>query len=335
MKPILLHYYVTYRCNVRCRFCNIWDGTVWDHSAKPAWEDLTANIVAARKLGVKFVDFTGGEPLMYDELPDALRFAKLQGLRTVLTTNTMLYPKRAREIAGEVDLLHFSLDAADKEIHDDLRRAKVFDRVMESLDIAQSLGEQPDLLFTATSDTYRQIEPLMRMAQERQLVLIVNPEFSYFGNDGVSRETLDHIEGFAREPYVYVNAAFHRLIRRGGNDPRKPICRVAHAAIVVSPDNRMLFPCFHHQQEGLPINGRLEELFRGETAQKYRKQDGKHSFCDGCAINCYMDPSFNYHFDPYLYLSLKSKAKYAFDKYLRPRKPRSFPDAKSDGTKQS
>jgi len=317
MAPILLHYYVTYRCNARCAFCTIWDPARPGHDAAPTWEAMRANLAAARRLGARFVDFGGGEPLLYRDLPRALRQAKLLGYRTSVTTNCLVYPRRAREIAGHVDLLHFSLDAADRQMHDRIRGVPCYDRVMESLDLACALGERPDLLFTATAETYRQIEPLARLARQRRVMLIVNPEFAGVGGEVLPTDALDHLERFAGEPHVYVNRAFHRLIRRGGNDTARPVCRAAHAAIVISPDDRLLLPCFHRAQESAPIAGKLEDIWGSTLAERYRRMDGRHPFCVGCTINCYMDPSFLYRADAYLWLSLRAKVKYALDKYFR------------------
>ncbi len=325
MRPILLYYYVTYRCNVRCEFCNIWDPAVWDHRSMPTWTQMQANLRAARELGCRFVDFTGGEPLLYPDLADALRLAKTLGYRTSTTTNCVLYPKRARQLVGHVDLLHFSLDAADKQTHDAGRGYPCFDTVMESLDLALSLGERPDPLFTATNRTYLQLEALVRLSQRSRVMLLVNPEFSYFGNAGLKAEALEHLEQFEGEPYVYINRALHRLIRAGGNHRHGPVCRAVEAVIVVSPDDHLLLPCFHLQRDRLGINGRLGELRRSALVREYLRNDGRHSFCEGCAINCYMDPSFLYQMNAYFALSLGAKVKYTFDKFFRPRPARIAP----------
>jgi MoaA/NifB/PqqE/SkfB family radical SAM enzyme len=277
---------------------------------------MSANLAAARRLGTRFVDFTGGEPLLYPDLPQALDLAKKLGYRTSVTTNCLLYPKRARELAGKVDLLHFSLDAATREIHDGIRGVSCFDRVMESLDLARSLGERPDILFTATEQTYEEIGPLTEIARKFRLMLIVNPEFAWFGNEGLGERGLKYVERYLGERNVYINTAFHRLIRKKGNRRSKPVCRAVEAVIVISPDDQLLLPCFHRQQEMVPISGRLEEVRQGTLARDYLNKDGAHPFCQGCTINCYMDPSFLYHVDRYLILSLASKARYAWRKYV-------------------
>lgn len=103
-KPVLCNYYVTYRCNASCHFCDIWE--------KPSpyinKTDVNQNLKALKKLGVKVVDFTGGEPLLHNEIHDFLLMAKEMGFITTLTTNGLLYPKKAKQLSGLIDMLHFS-----------------------------------------------------------------------------------------------------------------------------------------------------------------------------------------------------------------------------------
>ena len=49
---------------------------------------------------------------------------------TSMTTNTILCPKKAKEIQGLVDLLTFSLDGADAETHDSSRGVKIFETLL-------------------------------------------------------------------------------------------------------------------------------------------------------------------------------------------------------------
>jgi len=63
-KPVLCNYYVTYRCNAKCDFCDIWEKP----SPLITIEDVESNLLDLRKLGVKVIDFTGGEPLLHPRL---------------------------------------------------------------------------------------------------------------------------------------------------------------------------------------------------------------------------------------------------------------------------
>ncbi|MGA7937020.1 MAG: radical SAM protein, partial [Kovacikia sp.] len=137
MAPLVANYYLTYRCNARCHFCDIW---ALEPKKEADFETIRHNLEDLRRLNVKYVDFTGGEPLLRSDVAQIYAEAKLQGFYTSMTTNTILYPKRAKEIQGLVDFLNFSLDGPDAETHDQSRGVKIFDTLTESVEIAHSLG---------------------------------------------------------------------------------------------------------------------------------------------------------------------------------------------------
>jgi MoaA/NifB/PqqE/SkfB family radical SAM enzyme len=313
--PILGHYYITNRCNARCRFCPIWQ-------EQPAImadpNDVRRHLAELRSVGARFVDFTGGEPLLHPNLPDFLTWAKNHGLRTTVTTNCILYPKKAKELRGLVSFLHFSLDAANPELHDRLRGVPCFEKVMESIDIALELDERPDILYTATSETCQELPALADFARKRQLMLIVNPLFPLNGTSPLAFESLEILRRESRKPYVYLNDAQYRLMRNSGNQIDSPRCRVVDSTVVISPDNHLLLPCYHHHNQKIPLDKPLREILNSKEYDDALSRQGRFCFCDGCTINCYFDPSFLYKFDPYFIDSLISKAKYAWYKYLMP-----------------
>lgn len=310
--PLLCNYYITTKCNARCIFCDIYK----KKGIHANIEDIKTNLQDLKKLGVRFIDFTGGEPLLHPQIHDILTHAKRLGFTTTVTTNCILYPTHHHEIKGLVDLLHFSLDAPIKEVHDKLRGVKCYDKVMDSIEIANSIGEKPDIIYTITDDTIQYIDKMVRFAQKKQLMLLCNPVFSYFHNPGVKNNTLNTILSFASKPYVYVNRGIIRLMKKGGNDIQNPRCRAVTTTIVISPDNYMLLPCYHKCSQKIPVNNRLSSLYYN-VIQNYRKKEGRFPFCKGCTISCYFDPSFTYGVDAYFFLSQLSKIKYIYDKFIR------------------
>jgi len=312
-QPVLCNYYITTKCNAACVFCDI--QTDQGQHADP--EAVHRNLADLRKLGVRFIDFTGGEPLLHPFLPEFLRAAKTLGFLSTVTTNCLLYPKRAREIAGLVDLLHFSLDSPVAREHDAIRGVPSFDNVMQSLDIAESINEKPDILFTVTDSNVGRLGEMIRFARKRRLILIVNPVFEYFGNPHSGKAVLDAVRASTSESYVYVNRGILRLMKRGGNQVASPRCRSVSCTVVISPDDRLLLPCYHRAVAGFPIRGTLVDLVRGQKVRRFHKQEGRFEFCEGCAISCYFDPSFTAGTDDYVLLGLVSKMKYVWDKYVR------------------
>ena len=321
-RPILCNYYVTYRCNARCVFCDFWQRADYKRTPDARFEDVAANLKVLRKIGVIFVDFTGGEPLLNRALPAMLAEAKRLGFITSVTTNTLLYPQRAEEIRGLVDILHFSLDSLIPEKHNVLRGVPIFHSVMESIRLAKKLGERPDLLFTVTQSNYRELPNLAKFARQERLLLVTNPVFSYFGNPAASESVVRFVEKFQHTPFVYVNRAFHRFIHAGGNQRGRPRCRSVSSTVVISPQNELLLPCFHHRNQAVPIEKDLATVLRSSQRLRAMKNQGRYPFCQNCTINCYFDPSFLYVRDRYFYLSVVPKIKYYLDKNLRARWPK-------------
>ena len=317
MKPILCNYYITYRCNAKCSFCDFWKKKSYQETADCSREDMANNLPQLKKIGIKFIDFTGGEPLLHPLLPEMLNLAKRHRFYTSVTTNCLLYPQRAEELKGLVNLLHFSLDSIDEEENDRLRGKGSFASVMESIEVAKSLGERPDLLFTATRTNFKAIDELSRFAREQKLILIVNPIFKYSSQLSITKEAMDYLDQLRKEPYVYINRALHKFIRNGGNPRLKPRCRAISSSVVISPQNDLLLPCFHHQKLTIPIRSTIKQILHSQTYKLLKKQQGTFPFCDGCTINCYFDPSFLYKMDRYFLLSMVSKMKYGIDKYIR------------------
>jgi MoaA/NifB/PqqE/SkfB family radical SAM enzyme len=313
MKPLLLHYYVTTRCNARCAFCRIWEEPA---TLDASLDDVEANLTAARKAGCKFVDFTGGEPLLNAQLPAFLRTAQTLGFCTSVTTNCLLFPARVKELAGLIDLLHFSIDADTAELHDALRGKRSFHLVLESIDLALQNRLVPDLLFTYTDDNIAAFEGVYRLGREKKIMVILDPVFDIDGPDQLKASTHAKAQEYGKRPGVYLNRAHLTLRKRGGNHTDNPLCRVVDSTIVILPGNQVALPCFHHRQEIIPIKGNLDEIRLGDQRRQAAQQQGRYSFCEECHINCYFDPSFSFMRNRLFVQSTMAKVRYAWQKYI-------------------
>ncbi|MCX8011223.1 MAG: radical SAM protein, partial [Ignavibacteria bacterium] len=310
--------YLTYRCNADCYFCHFGFSTELNRSPFADVNEVFSNLEEIRKLGVKYIDFTGGEPLLHSKIPQILTRAKELKFQTSITTNCLLYPRYAEKIAGKVDLLHFSLDSPDEEEHNRIRKSDCFKSVIESIRIAKSLGEFPDILFTATNQNYEKIPAMYDLALKHQLVLIINPVFSYFGNEGLSIKALDFIEEFiSGKRDLYINPSFIKLRRDGGNDIQNPKCKAVSRVIVITPENEIILPCYHLGIKKIKIDRTLREIWQSDEVRYYEQMQGRFDFCNGCTINCYFEPSFALPTNLYSILSIKSKINYGYSKLIK------------------
>ncbi|HVD96692.1 MAG TPA: radical SAM protein [Cytophagaceae bacterium] len=308
--PVLCNYYVTYRCNATCSFCDIWEKP----SPYVTLENAEENFKALQKLGVKVIDFTGGEPLLHQQLDQLLALAKKYKLITTVTTNALLYPKYAEKLKGKIDMLHFSLDSPVREEHDASRGVKSFDNLIHSIQVAKQLGEKPDILFTVFEHNIHQIQQVYdEISQPNDLVLILNPVFEYNAvttGEKLSEKSLQSLTAWGKKKNVYLNDAFVELRKNGGNHINDPVCLAASTTIVIAPDNKLVLPCYHLGLKNISIHNDLYELYHSEKVQEYKEMEGRYPQCEGCTINCYMQPSFAVKTNKYFWKALPSTLKY-------------------------
>jgi MoaA/NifB/PqqE/SkfB family radical SAM enzyme len=311
-KPVLCNYYVTYRCNAKCSFCDIWEKP----SPYITLENALQNLKDLKRLGVQVIDFTGGEPLLHRQLPELLRMAHDLGFITTVTTNALLYPKMAERLKGLIDMLHFSLDSPIEAEHNASRGVQLFDKLLESIQVAKSLNERPDILFTVFSHNIHQIEEVYnKFCVPNKLMLILNPVFEYneVGSQ-LSASDLETLNSWAGKKLVYLNKGFIELRKDGGNHINDPVCNAASTTIVISPENELVLPCYHLGIDSLPIDNKLFDLWNSSRVQELIRLEGKHEKCEGCTVNCYMQPSFATEFSKYWLKALASTLKYNWEK---------------------
>lgn len=315
---LLCNYYVTYRCNAYCNFCHFGEHEKFKKTPLADFEDYKKNIEQIAKLGVKFLDLTGGEPLLHPKISEMVKFAKSLKLQTSITTNGLLYHKYAESLAGNVNLLHFSLDSPDEDEHNKIRGVNCYRSVLNSLSLAKSLGEYPDILFTVTNETYSKLPQMHELARKYDLILIVNPVFSYFGNPGLHEQAINYIEAYVDgKNDIYLNDAYLRLRKNGGNNIKKPLCKAVSRVIVISPNNEIILPCYHFENERIKIDRPIKEIRNSEKISFFKKMEGRFDFCQGCTVNCYFEPSFAFPTNMYGIVSLSSKIKYGYHKLIK------------------
>ncbi|MFZ2455459.1 MAG: radical SAM protein [Candidatus Altiarchaeia archaeon] len=311
MCPYFCNYYVTLRCNSKCQFCGIWRKEENFSLQESGMETVKNNLRDLKKLGVKLIDYTGGEPLLYPHLIDALKEAKKMGFYTTITTNCLLYPKYAKDLAGLVDVMQFSFESVDEETHNQIRGVKSYKNVLESIEIAKKLKQKVYLIHTVTDENYSGLAGNVSFAQKNRCIIVLNPCFGYFDNKGVSKKAVEEIRKYRKEPYVLMDEANLKLIEHGGNDINKPICKAVSSTIVISPDNYLLLPCYHRHNKKIKINDNLSEIYNSREVKEIKKMDGRYEFCKNCTIYCYMRGSlYTNVFSRYFPLTARSAIKH-------------------------
>lgn len=311
--PLLCNYYVTQRCNAKCKFCNIWCEPSNFHLVEASLDQIEHNLRDLRRLGVKIIDFTGGEPLLYPHLIAALRLAKKFGFYTTVTTNCSFYPNFAKELKGLVDWLFFSIQSDNADRHDAIVGIKSFAKVLASIDVSKKLRQKVFLLHTVTNENIDALPRMVAFAKKNRCPIRLNPCFSYFGNQELADKNLQVLRQYHNHPYVVTNLALLKFMAQGGNLSAKPLCQALKSVIVIGADNSLLLPCYHHSFSKIPLQNDLLKQYRGSFVQKMLPQVGRFDFCKGCKITCYMRASLLQRY-PWLtlrswYKSIREKAR--------------------------
>ena len=119
--PGVCHFAITNACNARCGFCGFARDRLpkaAQHSVSLAEAMLACDIL--QRNGVRFLHFTGGEPLVHRDLTAMVAYAtKIGMIATVVTNGALLTPKRIDGLAeARIAKVCISIDAASLAVHD-------------------------------------------------------------------------------------------------------------------------------------------------------------------------------------------------------------------------
>jgi radical SAM protein with 4Fe4S-binding SPASM domain len=121
--PVVSEVAVTYRCNLRCRFCyaGCGGGCGPPRGNEMSFDEVQKVLTSIyREAQAPTVSFTGGEPLLRADLPEMIRFAKDLGFRVNLITNgTLVTQERVRALVDAgLDSAQVSLEGPSADVHD-------------------------------------------------------------------------------------------------------------------------------------------------------------------------------------------------------------------------
>jgi MoaA/NifB/PqqE/SkfB family radical SAM enzyme len=125
-------------CNCRCVMCDIWTANA--QKREISRDELAAHVDAMRRLHVRRVMLTGGEPLLHSNLWALCGLLRDEGIAVTLVTTGLLIERHADAIAATCDHVVVSIDGP-AEVHDAIRRAPGgFDRIARGVEALVGAG---------------------------------------------------------------------------------------------------------------------------------------------------------------------------------------------------
>jgi cyclic pyranopterin phosphate synthase len=139
---------LTDRCNLRCSYCMPAEGLDWLPHDEVLSDDEVVRLIeiGVRRLGIREVRFTGGEPLIRRGLVDIVRRTRALGdaLELSVTTNALGLERNAEALAeAGLDRVNISLDTLDPERFHTITRRDRLDDVLRGAKAAHNAGLTP------------------------------------------------------------------------------------------------------------------------------------------------------------------------------------------------
>jgi MoaA/NifB/PqqE/SkfB family radical SAM enzyme len=275
--PFFAHLCVTHRCNLRCRYCHIWE----EHSPELDFETTCRLIDACDSLGCAILSITGGEPLLRDDIYDIIEHAKSRELYVWITSNGVIpLTKLERLLRTRIDAITISIDG----VHgNDLPHSKVGPQIQESFEyLVEHRQEQAVSICTVLhSGNISQVEGIVEYAKRHGSVgVFVQPVVVGSGKLRVAtQQKVDSriLAGIATLDPAFFVAACGEYFRSPTFDWR---CRAGQLFFDIKP-NGDFWIC-----QDFPTT--LNVLDR-DFLKKWKEYDfaKERSGCAGCGYSCY------------------------------------------------
>lgn len=138
MKPKGIIWMLTARCNLRCKHCY---STMYEKERELDTATVLRILSEAAKVGVEFVNITGGEPLLRKDLLTILREGRELGLGISIFSNLSLMNELWADELYRLEIpVYTSMDGPEREVHERLRGPKSWDPFLRGLKLLLEKG---------------------------------------------------------------------------------------------------------------------------------------------------------------------------------------------------
>ncbi len=139
---------LTDRCNFDCVYCHnegLGDtrGPMEPQDDEMETDDVVRFLEVAEEFDVRKVKFTGGEPMLRDDLEEIIRRTP-DSMEASITTNGTFLPGRAEALADAgLERVNVSQDALSPEAFKQVTKSSAYEEVLEGVDAALEAGLAP------------------------------------------------------------------------------------------------------------------------------------------------------------------------------------------------
>lgn len=296
---------VTDRCNLRCQYCMAENMTFLPRSEVLSFEEIVAIARAFTLRGVRKIRLTGGEPLVRNQIVELTRrLAVLPGLdELVMTTNGLLLPKYARELAAAgIRRLNISIDSLRPDRYRAMTRRGEVSDALAGIEAARAAGfERIKLNAVAMKGVNDdELPDLARFAVERDLDIAFIEEMPLGHIDSHRRGDTYLSNQTVRERLLAELPLIPSTMRTGGPAQYWQVAGTRSRIGFISPHSQNF--CGDCNRVRLTAEGRLLTCLGNEHSADLRAVIRRHPENDGALHRAIGHAITNkperHHFDP-------------------------------------
>lgn len=154
---------ITKRCNLNCIHC-LEKGNVVTQEL--SYEEACKIINELSEYKVLEIVWTGGEPLMRNDLIDLVEYATKKNIKSVIFTNGCLVDEKfISSIKDKNVFLRFSLDGATKEINDKIRGNGSYETIINAINKCKKNGIEIGIATTINKMNFMEKEQIVELAE--------------------------------------------------------------------------------------------------------------------------------------------------------------------------
>jgi len=192
----------TNRCNLSCMHC--YSKSTLDEVDTLTTEQIKKTILEMKANGIKFLIFSGGEPLTRKDIFEIADFCKEHGIITYLSSNGLYFTtKNVKQIVESFNYIGISIDG-DEPTHDYFRGLKgAYKETLKAVKLANDAGGKVGIRFTITKETLGSLEYIFKLAEDENIAKIYISHLVYSGR-GLDNLKMDLTKQQRRDSVNYI-----------------------------------------------------------------------------------------------------------------------------------
>lgn len=305
--PFVLLHIITYRCNCKCKICSRWR-KLSDKKNELSVEETFKMLEDAKEAGMTNYVVEGGEPLLIEDIPKILEYAKKLDFDTAIVTNGFYLKDRYKEIMPFTDSIIVSIDSHDK-LHDEMRGANgILDRAVEGIRLCKNYKINVTINCVLCKLNLKKIKGLANFSEELQIPIVIQPLDIYKGYNEHLRpiqselqKTFSKIKKLKQSGYKIRNS-YHYLEHIIEN--KNYVCHYPKCYVYLMPNGNIVSCCgIIDKIWGNIKTTSFNEIFK---SKEFRELCKKTEGCNECNSNLVIETSLLYSLNPKYFINFNN-----------------------------